>query len=62
MEFNIPLTFVVYLNRRLITINGHIHYIDPYRMKFRIISLNNEIQIVHFSKVKAIHKYEKAMD
>jgi hypothetical protein len=62
MECNLPLTLIVYQNKRLINISGHIHYIDPNRMQFRIISLNNEIKIVHFSKVKAIHKYEKAMD
>jgi YolD-like protein len=62
MEYNLPLTLVVYQNKRLITISGYIHYIDPQQMEFRIKSLDDELKIVHYSKVKAIHKCEEAMD
>ncbi|GGB53473.1 YolD-like family protein [Fictibacillus barbaricus] len=62
MEHNFPLTFVVYLKKLLNTISGHIHYIEPHKMEFRIKSLDNDIKLVPFSKVKAIHKYEEAVD
>jgi hypothetical protein len=62
MEYNIPLTFIIYKNRRLIAINGHIHFIDSIKMQFRIVDLDHFLHKVSFSKVKAIHKYEKAMD
>jgi hypothetical protein len=62
MEYNIPLTFIIYKNRRLIAINGHIHFIDSIKMEFRILDLDHFLHKVSFSKVKAIHKYEKAMD
>jgi hypothetical protein len=62
MEYNFPLTFIIYQNRRLIAINGHIHFIDSIKMEFLIIDLEGFLHNAPFSKVKAIHKYEKAME
>jgi hypothetical protein len=62
MEYNIPFTFIIYKNSRLIAINGHIHFIDSIKMEIRIVDLDHILHKVSFSKVKAIHKYEKAMD
>jgi hypothetical protein len=62
MEYNIPLTFIIYKNKRLIAINGHIHFTDSIKLEFRIVDLDHFLNKVSFSKVKAIHKYEKAMD
>jgi YolD-like protein len=59
MEYNFPLTFIIYKNRKLVVINGHIHYIDSIKMEFRIVDLDHFLHKVSFSKVKAIHKYVK---
>jgi YolD-like protein len=62
MEYNFPLTFIIYRNRRLESIEGNIHFIDSIEMEFRIIDFQDILHKVSFSKVKAIHKYEKAME
>lgn len=62
MEYNFPLTFIIYKNRRFEKIDGHIHFIDSIKMEFRIIDFQYILHKVSFSKVKAIHKFEKAME
>lgn len=62
MEYQIPLSFVLYQHKRLVTIEGYIHYIDSFKKEFRIMDLSDNIQVIPIQKVKAIHKYEKAMD
>jgi YolD-like protein len=62
MEFNFPLTFIIFKNSRLVALNGYIHYIDSINMEYRIMDLDDFPHKVTFSKVKAIHKYEKAME
>lgn len=62
MEYNFPLTFIIYKNRRLESIVGNIHFVDSIKMEFRIIDFQDIHHKVSFSKVKAIHKYEKAME
>jgi hypothetical protein len=62
MEYNFPLTFIIYKNRRLEAIDGYIHFIDSIKMEFRIVDLDHFHHKVSFSEVKTIHKYEKAMD
>jgi YolD-like protein len=62
MEYNFSLTFIIYKNRRLESIEGNIHYIDSIKMELRIIDFQDILHKVSFSKVKAIHKYEKAME
>jgi YolD-like protein len=62
MEYNFPLTFIIYNKRRMELIMGNIHFIDSIKMEFRIIDFQDILHKVSFSKVKAIHKYEKAME
>jgi hypothetical protein len=59
MEYHIPLSFVLYQNKRLVTIEGYIHYTDLHKKEFRIIDLSSNIHVIPIQKVKAIHKYEK---
>jgi YolD-like protein len=62
MEYNFPLTFIIYKNRRLEAIDGKIHFLDSIKMELRIIDFQNILHKVSFSKIKAIHKFEKAME
>jgi YolD-like protein len=62
MKYNFLLKFIIYKNRRLEAIDGYIHYNDSIKMEFRILDLENLLHKVSYSKIKAIHKYEKAMD
>jgi YolD-like protein len=62
MEYHIPLSFVLYQHKSLVTFEGYIHYTDLLKKVFRIFDLSDHIQVIPIQKVKAIHKYEKAMD
>lgn len=62
MEYHFPLTFVIYQNRRLETLDGYIHHVDSQQLKFRIMGLDQNVHVISYSNVKALHKYEKAMD
>jgi hypothetical protein len=57
MEYNKPLSFTVYKNKRLITINGFTHYIDQNKKQLKVIDNNNELQIISFSIHKNVIKY-----
>lgn len=58
MEFHLPLELTLYNNKRLITITGHVHYMDSVKKHFRILDKSGTLKIVPFSEVKGVSKSE----
>jgi YolD-like protein len=57
MEFNFPLSFTVYKDKRLKEISGHIHYIDHVKQQFRIYDAENTLHILEITSIKDVQKY-----
>jgi YolD-like protein len=45
MEFNFLLSFTIYKDKRLIVIQGNIHFIDENKQELRIMDLDNHLHI-----------------
>ncbi|WP_137791835.1 YolD-like family protein [Bacillus sp. E(2018)] len=58
MEYNVPLAFTVYRNKRLNIIRGYIHYLDLYKNELRILDNSDTVRILSFSEVKGIPKLD----
>lgn len=56
MEFHFPLTFTIFKNKRLVTIHGFVHYMDPLKKELRIVDLKDHLHKIPFGLVKSIHK------
>ncbi|WNB93429.1 YolD-like family protein [Bacillus sp. NEB1478] len=54
MEYNKPVSFTVYKNKRLITINGFTHYIDQNKKQLKIMDSNSELHTISFSSIKKV--------
>jgi hypothetical protein len=56
MEFNFPLSFTIYQDKRLLMIQGNIHFIDVNKQELRIIDLDNHLHILKVASIKDVQK------
>jgi hypothetical protein len=58
MECNIPLSFTVYKNKRLIKIVGNVHYFDHINQELRVIDVEGNLHILATSCLKNVQKHD----
>jgi YolD-like protein len=56
MEFNFPLSFTIYKNKRFVVIQGNIHFIDVNKQELRIIDFDNHLHILKAASIKYVQK------
>jgi hypothetical protein len=62
MEFHFPLQFTLYKQKRLIPLEGYVHFVDHIKQEFRVVDFDEYVHHIPLHQIKNIHKYEEARD
>ncbi|WP_230301646.1 YolD-like family protein [Peribacillus simplex] len=56
MEFTFPISFTLYQNNRLSSVEGWVHYVDQMNGHLRVIDVDERINRIPFSTIKGVKK------
>ncbi|MED3790583.1 YolD-like family protein [Peribacillus frigoritolerans] len=56
LEFAFPISFTLYQNNRLSSVEGLVHYVDQMNGHLRVIGVDERIHKIPFSTIKRVKK------